>query len=300
MKKSPAPLTSKHTAKENRQSPQGIKSIEVAGSLLAALAESSGDMSLTELAGIARMPPSKARRYLLSFTRIGLVEQRFPSRRYELGPLALKLGFAAFGRLDVVRAGAGAVTELRRRTNWSVVFAVWSDDAPTVVQFEQSAEIFTLSIRVGSRLPILRSAIGRIFAAYLPAESIHHHIRKELASPELRKSATRLRTRGDVCRLLDEVRRRGVEVAKGELIAGLSALSAPVFDSKGGIVAAISIAGRQDQFDIRWDGPNAVAVKETAALISSRLGYSASHTLPPSSSARPTARVSAATQPRLQ
>ncbi len=155
--------------------------------------------------------------------------------------------------------------------NRTVIFAVWSDDGPTVVQYEQSAEIFTLSVRVGSHLPVLRSAIGRIFAAYLPAELIDRHIRKELASPDLRKSVTRLRTREDLRRLLDEVRRRGVAVSKGELLAGFSA---PVFDSKGGIVAAVAIAGRRDVFDIRWDGPNAIAVKETAALISSRLGYS--------------------------
>jgi DNA-binding IclR family transcriptional regulator len=256
----------------NRQSPQGIKSIEVAGGLLVALAGSSGEMSLTELARVAGMPPSKARRYLLSFSRIGLVEQALPSRRYELGPLALKLGFAAFGRLDVMRAAAPAVTELRRRTNKTVSLAVWIDDAPTVVLFEQSVELFTLSMRVGSRVPLLRSAMGRVFAAYLPAELIDRHIRKELASPEVRR-ATRLRTREDVRRLIDEVRRHGSALARGELLASFSAVGAPVFDNRGRIVAALAMAGHRDQFDIRRDGPNALAVKRTAALISARLGY---------------------------
>jgi DNA-binding IclR family transcriptional regulator len=255
------------------RSPQGINSIEVGGSLLAALVESTGDMSLTELANVTKMPLSKARRYLLSYTRIGLAEQVLPSRRYGLGPLAIRLGLAALGRIDAVRVGSAAGTELQRRTKNTVVFSVWRDGAPTMVQVEQSAELFTVSLQVGTRLPLLRSAVGRVFAAFLPAAIVKRQIRQELRSPETLR-LTRLRTREDVRRLLDEVRRRGAAVARGELVPGLAAVSAPVFDFKGEIAAALALAGRPDLFDTRWDGPNAVAVKQTAAVISSRLGYS--------------------------
>ncbi len=84
----------------------------------------------------------------------------------------------------------------------------------------------------------------------------------------------RVRTRAEVRRLLNEVRRHGIAISKGELLAGFNAVSAPVFDSKGVVVAAVAAAGRREVFDIRPDGANAVAVKKTAALISSRLGYS--------------------------
>jgi DNA-binding IclR family transcriptional regulator len=263
--------------KEAGRSPQGINSIEVGGRLLAALIESTGDLSLTELAGATKMPLSKARRYLLSYTRIGLAEQILPSRRYGLGPLAIKLGLVALGRIDAVRVGSAAVSELHRRTKNTVVFSVWRDDAPTMVQVEQSAELFTVSLQVGTRLPLLRSAVGRVFAAFLPPERVERQIRHELRSPETLR-LTRLRTREDVRRLLGEVRRRGAAVARGELVPGLAAVSAPVFDFKGAIAGALALAGRPDLFDTRWDGPNAVAVKQTAAVISSRLGYSGSTT----------------------
>jgi DNA-binding IclR family transcriptional regulator len=73
--------------------------------LPAALIESTGDLSLTELANVTKMPLSKARRYLLSYTRIGLAEQILLSRRCDLGPLAIKLGLVALGRIDAVRVG---------------------------------------------------------------------------------------------------------------------------------------------------------------------------------------------------
>ena len=258
--------------KGNRQPPQGIKSIEVAGRVLSVLAGLAEEMSLTHLARAAGMPASKARRYLLSLSRIGLVAQTAASRRYSLGPLALRLGFSAFGRLDVARSGAAAIDDLRRKLNETTVLAVWNDDAPTVVHHEPSGRVVTLSVRVGSHLPILRSAVGRVFAAHLPAEQIDRPVRKELASANVRSGSRRLRTRAGVRRLLGEVRRHGVAIVKGDLVPGVSAISAPVFDGRGRIVAALAAVGRQESFDTRLDGPNVVAVKEAATRISSQLG----------------------------
>ena len=68
---------------------RGIQSVEVGGQLLVALVESGKPMMLREVATLAEMAPAKAHPYLVSFMRLGLVEQDRASGRYELGPLAL-------------------------------------------------------------------------------------------------------------------------------------------------------------------------------------------------------------------
>ena len=60
----------------------GIQSVEVSASLLRALAENAGPMTLTSLAKLARMSLSKAHKYLASFIRIGLVRQDNATGRY--------------------------------------------------------------------------------------------------------------------------------------------------------------------------------------------------------------------------
>ena len=70
---------------------RGIGSVEVGGQLLRALTVFDGPMMLKDLAQAAGMPPAKAHPYLVSFARIGLVEQDRVSGRYELGPLALQM-----------------------------------------------------------------------------------------------------------------------------------------------------------------------------------------------------------------
>ena len=72
-------------AKEQR----GIQSIDVGGRLLQALTRSDGAMMLKDLAEAADMPPAKAHAYLVSFCKLGLMEQDAVTGRYDLGPLAL-------------------------------------------------------------------------------------------------------------------------------------------------------------------------------------------------------------------
>ncbi len=49
-------------------------------------------MALKDLAREAEMSPAKAHPYLVSFSRLGLIEQDRASGHYLLGPLALQLG----------------------------------------------------------------------------------------------------------------------------------------------------------------------------------------------------------------
>src|SRR3546814_5120858 len=61
----------------------GVQSIEVGWQLLEALTHSNGPLHLGELANGARMATSKARRYLVSLLRCGLVEQSVTTGRSE-------------------------------------------------------------------------------------------------------------------------------------------------------------------------------------------------------------------------
>ena len=81
----PAPATP-------QRSQRGIQSVEVGGQLLHALAHVGRTMALKDLAREAGMSAAKAHPYLVSFGKLGLIEQDAASGRYGLGPLAMQLG----------------------------------------------------------------------------------------------------------------------------------------------------------------------------------------------------------------
>ena len=106
---------------------QGIQSIEVGFRLLSVLAATNRPMMLRDIAKGASMPAAKAHRYMVSFLRIGIVEQDAGSGRYDLGAYALELGLSGLGRLDPVRLSGPILEALCEEIQETVALAVWGN-----------------------------------------------------------------------------------------------------------------------------------------------------------------------------
>lgn len=249
---------------------QGIQSIEVGGRLLHALVEHGRPMMLRDLAAAAAMPASKAHRYLVSLARMGLIEQDAGSAQYDLGPFSLQLGLASLERQDAVKAAMPALSALCRDINETVALAVWGNHGPTVIRWEESSRPITMNLRTGSVLPLLSSATGLAFAAFLPPAFTAVLRKQELAAAK--KAGTAI-DEAELDRSLAAVRRHGVARALGDLLPGVNALSVPVYDHSGMMVLAISALGHAGLFNAAWDSPIASALKAAAAEVSRRLGY---------------------------
>ena len=69
--------------------------------LLAALVDAGKPLTLLRDPGAgAGMTSAKAHPYLVSFIRVGLVQQDGATGQYELGPFALQMGLVSLQRLD--------------------------------------------------------------------------------------------------------------------------------------------------------------------------------------------------------
>ena len=104
---------------------RGIQSIEVGGQLLRALAHAGRPLPLKDLAAAAGMAAAKAHPYLVSFGKIGLVEQDRANGRYGLGALALQLGLMSLQQADPVRVATPLIEDLAQRSGHTVAIAVW-------------------------------------------------------------------------------------------------------------------------------------------------------------------------------
>jgi DNA-binding IclR family transcriptional regulator len=234
------------------------------------LAERAEPLALKELAAGAGMPPAKAHRYLVSLIRAGLAEQDRESGRYRLGPLALDFGLSALRQIDVLKFGGEALAELRAEIDETVLIAIWGNKGPVVARWEESNRPVASNVRAGWVMPLVNSATGRCFAAYMP----------EAQTAPLLEAEFLLRTglgpdddRADYPKRLAETRAHGLSRVEGDLLRGVASVAAPVFGHTGGIVAVIAALGPQGAFDVAWDGAYAKAVKQAAARLSARLGF---------------------------
>jgi DNA-binding IclR family transcriptional regulator len=253
--------------KANKQ--RTIQSVEVGFRLITCLIDTKSAISLKDLSTCAGMSPSKAHLYLNSFRNIGLVTQD-KRGHYKLGAYALHLGVTALARLDVIEEAREEMQSLRDETGESVILAVWSGRGPCIVAKEEGGRESPLAFQIGYLLPLLRSATGRIFLAYLPSA---------VTEPEIQRSVAEMRELGlpdtDPDDIAAEVRKRGLARTESQLNIGFSGFSAPIFGHDGAIRAAISIVGLSGAVGKSYSGPYPKLLAATAERISVKLGHRA-------------------------
>lgn len=276
--------------------PQGIQSIEVGARLLRALAANGRAMVLRDLARSAGMPAAKARRYLVSFIRMGLVEQDANSGRYDLGVFALEIGLASLARLDPVRLAGPVLDDLCERIGETVALAMWGNHGPTCVRWVEAGGPVTITLRTGVVLPLTTSATGLAFAAYYRSPYLRKVLEAEVQAAATARDVPAAAVVASLSAQIDEVRSHGIARASGSVTPGINGFSAPVFDHSGRMVAAITSLGVIGNFDLHWDSLMARSTREAAATLSRRLGHEQSQGLveaaeePPARNGRPSAR----------
>ena len=250
----------------------GIQSVEVGFTLLEGLTRARGPLMLKDLAAAAGMSAAKAHRYLVSFQRLGLVTQDARTARYDLGPTALKIGLSAIARLDGMRMARERMPALMEAIGHTLALAVWGNHGPTIVHWEESPQAVTANLRLGDVMPMLSSATGRCFAAYMPREVVAPLLREELARATSMGRSDLPTTMDAVDALLAEVRSHGVARVVDTLLPGIVAFCAPVFDADGHLELGITTLGSIATFDPAWGGAIDAPLQAAARQLSADLG----------------------------
>jgi DNA-binding IclR family transcriptional regulator len=250
-------------AGEARDDRTGVRSLVVGARVLRAISRNGGSASLTTIATASGMAPAKVHRYLAGYVAADLVVQDRASGHYALGALALEIGVTAMRRLDPVSASEGILTELRDLTGESISLTVWGTSGPTVVRWLEGTRSFALATRIGEVLPVLSSANGLVYAAFLPPAVTQATIDAELViAPSLRDG---------LAERLDAVRTAGSAYSDG-VQPGIISVAAPVVDYERRVRASIAIVAVVGTIDLGPSSAATLALREAVGRISLRLG----------------------------
>lgn len=264
--------TSPRRKAASTSSRRGVQSISVGASLLRVMAASNGPLHLREIAAAAKMPPQKAHRYLLSLVGAELAEQDPVTGRYDLGGMSLRLGLAALSRRSSLRLITQAALEFGSAEDVTVGVAIWGDQGPSFIAWQNGSLAPLCNYGAGSIVQLLRSATGRLFLAHMPRNLTRVLVDRELAGIAAYVPNAKMRTWEDVEHLIDTVRTERVGSTHEDLVPGVSAVAAPVFDHQGALVAAIMQMGPSGQI-YSPERPASRKLLELADRLSLRLGF---------------------------
>lgn len=248
-------------ARESR----GIQSIEVGGQLLLALAHLGRPSPLKDLAREAGMNGAKAHPYLVSFGKIGLIQQDPRTGYYGLGPLALQLGLISLQKVDPIALASAELPRLVQAVGQTVGVAIWGNRGPTFVRVEEGPTAVHVNMRHGTVVSVRDTATGRLFAAFMPREEVVAALAAESGS-----SKPRIDSRLEAeLRRIREIR---FSSAVDSTVQGVTAISAPVFDGFGRMVLALTAIGPGATLAADPESPAARELKRCVVSISSQLG----------------------------
>ena len=245
---------------------RSIQSIEIGFTLINALERADGPLSLKEVAQRAGMSASKAHFYMVSFKRVGLVEQLPDTGHYALGRYALDLGLSALRRLDLVELSREAMQALSAAIGESLFLSVWGNHGPTIVFKVDGPRPTPMTLQIGYVLPLLRSATGRIFLSYLPAHQTAGYLNQEVAALTPKQRAAL-----DAEKLKQRIRERELADTDSLLNTGFAGLSAPIWNHQHELAGALTIISPSDAAGAAA-ARNATLLRDTARLLSRALG----------------------------
>lgn len=247
-----------------RRRSTGTGTLDLALQILEFLAHQSLPLSLGDIA--RRFSASKATvyRHLQALLQHGLVHQDAAGARYEVGIKVVVLGEAARGRFDIVRASRDELIALRDATQQAATICSLVQGEVVVLDLIQGHTVIEFGTRPGTRLALDASAHGKVWLAFSSGAPIER---------ALARTPSRAGKQAALPQEIARVRRRGWATAASEVIEGVNALAAPVFDHSNRMVGSIAIVGATQFIPPEPDRSQIEAVLGAARRISRALGW---------------------------
>ncbi|WP_258112443.1 IclR family transcriptional regulator [Alicyclobacillus sp. SP_1] len=247
-----------------------VKSVDKALWILEVVSDYPEGISITELAGKLDMYKSTVHRLLSTLARRGYIEQDVHSGHYKLGYTVLDLGMRLLTSIDLRREALPFLQQLAAQTAEVVHLALLDQGEVVYVEKVDSPMTIRMHSRVGKRVPVHATGLGKAILAHLPTSETRTIIARYGLSPLTEFTLT---DEGTFLRALVDVRKQGFAVDIEENELGVCCVAAPVFTNSGQVMAACSVSGPKSRMDEARLKTLAPMVRETGRQISERLGY---------------------------
>ena len=213
---------------------------------------------------IARLgiPKSTAYELVNTLTLAGYVEPRGGDKRLFLGRKLFELGTAYRSQVDLVKDGSRTIADLRDLTGETVQLSVLDGRMMLVLMKEEGSNPIRIVSHVGSRVPVNWAASGRLLVSDLEDRATMRQSPSGRAKLDVETLVAEVR----------EARRRGYATEVNETNEHAGCVAAPVFDSTGRCIAAISVVVPAARLTAENRTRLTAAVTEAANRLSRRLG----------------------------
>jgi DNA-binding IclR family transcriptional regulator len=198
------------------------------------------EKKLSEICSEVGINKSKAYTILNTLVKYGFVQKDSYLKTYSLGPGLIQLSRYLLDNLKYMKVVSPFLENLARETTGSAFFGVVSGENVYIIDKHEGNQNIGFTLYIGHRFNLTLGSHGKSIAAFMPVEKRKSMLERKKLYFHGEPAAL------DLERLqieLDECRRNGYAVDRGEITPGINSVSAPVFGLSEKIIGCVVLLG---------------------------------------------------------
>jgi IclR family acetate operon transcriptional repressor len=247
----------------------GVQSVDRALSIIETLAEDDEGYRLSDLAIRTGLSTSTVHRLLATLESRRFVQFDRTESKWHVGARSFTVGATFARRRNFSAQAVPYLRKLRDLTRETANLAVVDDEFIVVLTRMESREIMRSLTKVGGRVAMVASGVGKAVLATWSDEDVNAIIRHHGMPRMTEKSIVRP---SDLFKELETVRRQGFAIDDEEACMGLRCIAAVVYNDCSEPLAAISVSGMTGRLTDDRLPSLGETVREVAAELTLALG----------------------------
>jgi IclR family acetate operon transcriptional repressor len=242
--------------------------LERAMLILGAFSAQATELKLRDLVELTKLPKPTVHRLAKQLEAEGYLERVEGRGAYRIGLKLFSMGQRAPRQRWIVEASSAHLWALHFATGETVSLAI--PDGTEVLHVDRVAAAAgpQLASEVGGRMPAYCTAVGKATLAFAADDVVEAVVR----APLKRRTPYTICAPGRLIADIETVRKTRLAFNREESMVGVVCAAVPVLGPRATPLAAISVSGRTNRFDLRRA---ASALHATSAAISKQLAIAA-------------------------
>jgi DNA-binding IclR family transcriptional regulator len=250
-----------------------IRSIHNALNLLEEFKGDRDELGVTELSKRLSLHKNRVFRLLATLEAKGYIEQNKATENYRLGVKSLELGQTFIKQLGLVRQAKPFLREIVEKCNEMAYVGIIRQNSVIYLDVEEANQMVKVDNRVGWRIPIHCTAIGKAQIAHASEEELE---KLGILNHMERFTPNTIVDKVEFIKHIKEVAQRGYAVDNEEHNLRVRCVGVPLKDYTGRVVGGISVSGPSFRMtDAVLKRKIIPVVKKAGRNVSKRLGFGA-------------------------
>jgi DNA-binding IclR family transcriptional regulator len=201
--------------------------------------DANGEMTNTSVARLLGMEKSTVFRTLNTLVAKNYVRQDPETLKYSIGYKLFEMGHNVARRTGLPKQAFRFMRRLANICRGAINLGVLDGDKIVYIDKIESDETVKACMKIGQGIPLHCTGLGKAHLAHMSREAVKALIGP---GPYQRYTDNTMTAFDDLVADLSEVRRLGYAIDDEEHLKGIVCVAAPAFNSKGEVIAALSVA----------------------------------------------------------